>query len=104
MAAHAVEERGKNDFLKTPLRRVRVQRDRKTLRNAPLNKKDRQEKIMVDLERDRINPHLRERREAIATAVLAQLVGRAGEYSPQHSETALKAADALINALDAEGV
>jgi hypothetical protein len=31
-------------------------------------------------------------------------VGRAGEYNPEHSETALKAADALIKALDAEGV
>jgi hypothetical protein len=59
---------------------------------------------MPDLDKDRINPHLRERREAIATAVLAQLVGRAGEYATQHSETALKAADGLIKALDAEGV
>jgi hypothetical protein len=56
---------------------------------------------MTDLDKDRINPHLRERREAIATAVFAQLVGRAGEYSPQHSEAALEAADALIKALDA---
>jgi hypothetical protein len=59
---------------------------------------------MSDVEKDRINPHLRERREAIATAVLAQLVGRAGEYTVEHSETALKAADGLIKALDTEGV
>jgi hypothetical protein len=32
------------------------------------------------------------------------LVGRAGKYTTQHSETALKAADGLIKALDAEGV
>jgi hypothetical protein len=59
---------------------------------------------MSDLEKERINPHLRERREAIATAVLAQLVGRAGEYTAEHGETALKAADGLIKALDTEGV
>lgn len=59
---------------------------------------------MAELETDRINPCLRERREAIATAVLAELVGRAGQYAPEHTETALKAADALIKALDTEGV
>lgn len=57
---------------------------------------------MTDLEKQRIDPHLRERRERIATAVLAQLVGAEGKFRPDHSETALKAADALINALDAE--
>jgi hypothetical protein len=62
------------------------------------------ERITADLDKDGINPHLRERRENIATAVLAQLVGRAGEYCSEHSETAPKGADALIKALDAEGV
>ena len=59
---------------------------------------------MTGIEKERIDPHLGERRERIATEVLAQLVGNAGEYRPEHSETALKAADALINALDSEGV
>jgi hypothetical protein len=59
---------------------------------------------MTNLDNDRINPHLRERRENIATAVLAQLVGRAGQYRPEHSEMAIRAADALMKALDAEGV
>ena len=58
---------------------------------------------MTDIEKQRIDPHLGERREQVATAVLAQLVGAAGEFRPEHSETALKAADALINALDSEG-
>jgi hypothetical protein len=57
---------------------------------------------MESLEKDRINPHLRERREKIATAVLAQLVGGAGEFRPEFSDTALQAADALIKALDSE--
>jgi len=59
---------------------------------------------MVDVEKQRIDPHHRERRERIATAVLAQLVGAAGEYRPEHSQTALKAADGLIDALDSEGL
>ena len=59
---------------------------------------------MTDIEKQRIDPHLGERRERIATAVLAQLVGNQGEFRPEHSETALKAADSLINALDSEGV
>jgi len=59
---------------------------------------------MPDTEKQRIDPHLRERRERIATAVLAQLVGAQGEFRPEHSEAALKAADALIVALDSEGV
>jgi hypothetical protein len=59
---------------------------------------------MTDIEKQRIDPHLGERRERIATAVFAQLVGAAGEFRPEHSETALKAADALINTLDSKGV
>ncbi len=58
---------------------------------------------MSDIEKQRIDPHLGERRERIATAVLAQLVGAAGEFQPEHTATALAAADALINALDREG-
>jgi hypothetical protein len=59
---------------------------------------------VTNSDQDRINPHLRERRENIATAVLAQLVGHAGKYRPEHGEMALQAADALIKALDTEGV
>lgn len=58
---------------------------------------------MTDIERQRIDPNLGERRERIATAVFAQLVGSAEEFRPEQIETALKAADALINALDSEG-
>jgi hypothetical protein len=58
---------------------------------------------MTDVEKQRIDPHLGERRERIATAVLAQLVGAAGEFRHEHSETALRAADAMISALDSEG-
>jgi len=59
---------------------------------------------MPDLQQQRIDPHLRERRERIATAVLAQLVGRTGEYQTEHAEVALRAADRLIQTLDSEGV
>jgi hypothetical protein len=59
---------------------------------------------MTSFDKEPIEPHLRERRERIATAVLAQLVGNAGEYRPEHRETALKAADALISGLDSEGL
>ncbi len=58
---------------------------------------------MTEIEKERIDPHFRERRERIATAVLAQLVGAEREFRPEHSQTALKAADALIKALDSEG-
>jgi hypothetical protein len=54
---------------------------------------------MTNLEKDRTNSHVCERRENIATAVLAQLVGHAGEYRPEHGEMALEAADALITTL-----
>lgn len=54
------------------------------------------------MEKKRIDPHLRERRERIATAVLAQLVGNAGEYQLEHAKTALRAADALMDMMDAE--
>jgi len=57
---------------------------------------------MTDTEKQRIDPHLGERREHIATAVLAQLVGAEGEFRPEHTKTALRATDALIKALDSE--
>ncbi len=59
---------------------------------------------MTDMEKQRIDPHLSERRERIATAVLAQLVGSDKEFRPEHCETALKAANALIHSLDAGGI
>jgi hypothetical protein len=59
---------------------------------------------MPSLQTQPIDPHLRERRERIATAVLAQLVGQKGEYQPQQAKVALQAADALIEVLDSEGV
>jgi hypothetical protein len=59
---------------------------------------------MADIEKQPIDPGLGERRERIATAVLAQLVGTEGKFRPEHVETALKAADALTGALDSEGV
>jgi len=59
---------------------------------------------MSGIEKERLDPHLRERRERIATEVLAQLVGNAGDYRPEHTEKAMEAADALINALDSEGI
>ncbi|MDZ7616219.1 MAG: hypothetical protein U1E05_04395 [Patescibacteria group bacterium] len=55
---------------------------------------------MVDIEQQPIDPHFRERRERIATAVLAQLVGTEGKFRPEHTAMALEAADALIDALD----
>jgi hypothetical protein len=61
------------------------------------------EKVMPDLQSQRIDPHLRERRERIATGVLAQLVGRTGEYQPEQAQIALEAADGLIQVLDSEG-
>jgi hypothetical protein len=60
--------------------------------------------VMDGIEKERLDPHLRVRRERIAARVLAQVVRNAGEYRSEHSETALKAADGLINALDSEGV
>lgn len=59
---------------------------------------------MPGIQTERIDPHFRERRERIATAVFAELVGRAGEHRPEHTEAAVKAADALINALESKGV
>lgn len=56
------------------------------------------------LDRGGIDPRLHERRERIATMVLAELVGRAGEFRPEHAEAALRAADALMEAIDSEGV
>lgn len=58
---------------------------------------------MTDSEEQPIDPHLRERRERIATAVLAQLVGAKGGFHPEDAKVALKAADALIEALASEG-
>jgi hypothetical protein len=55
-------------------------------------------------EPDRIDPHFRARREQIATAVLAQLVGHAGSFRHEDIEAAVQAADALIRALDSEGI
>jgi len=57
---------------------------------------------MTDLEKKRIDPHHRERRERIATAVFSQLVGAEGQLRPDHPGIAVKAADALMEALDAE--
>jgi hypothetical protein len=54
-------------------------------------------------ESDRITPNLQERRETIAMAVLAQLVGHAGIFRPEDTEVAIQAANALIQALDSEG-
>ena len=59
---------------------------------------------MVDIDQQPIDPHFRERRERIATAVLAQLVGTERKFRPEHTAMALEAADALIGALDTEGV
>jgi hypothetical protein len=59
---------------------------------------------MTEIKKQRIDPHLHERREQIATAVLAQLVGTEGKFRPEQTAVALEAADALINALDSEGV
>ena len=59
---------------------------------------------MSNIENRPIDPLLRERRERIATAVLAELVGVEGEYRPGQSEVAIRAADALIEALDSEEV
>jgi hypothetical protein len=61
------------------------------------------EKPMENLDKQPIDPHRHERRERIATAVLAALVGRAGRYDPDQPETAVRAAEGLIQALDAEG-
>ena len=58
---------------------------------------------MTEMEKQRIDPHYRERRERIATAVLAQLVGTEGKFRPEQTAAALEAADALIGALDSEG-
>lgn len=55
---------------------------------------------MIDIENERIDPNLGERRERIATAVLAELIGRDADLREEHISLALKAADALIQALD----
>lgn len=55
---------------------------------------------MTDIQKERIDPHLRERRERIAAVVLAQLAGNDGKFRPEHIDEAVKAADALIVALD----
>ncbi len=57
---------------------------------------------MTEIEKVRIDPQFRERRERIATAVLAQLVGTEGKFQPEQVAPALEAADALIGALDSE--
>jgi len=54
------------------------------------------------MEKKRIDPHFRERRERIATAVLAHLVGNVGKFEPDQVETALRAADALMDMMDVE--
>jgi cobalamin biosynthesis protein CobT len=59
---------------------------------------------MVAIDKQPIDPHFRQRRERIATAVLAQLVGTEGKFRPEQTAVALEAADALIDALDSEGV
>ncbi|MFO7906854.1 MAG: hypothetical protein R6U98_29630 [Pirellulaceae bacterium] len=59
---------------------------------------------MAMSDRSGIDPQLHERRERIATAVLAELVGRAGEYQPEHAQAALRAADELMKAIDREGL
>ncbi len=59
---------------------------------------------MSEIQKRPIDPHLRERRERIATAVLAELVGTEKEFRPQQCTVALQAADALIDALDSESV
>ena len=59
---------------------------------------------MTEPQGQRIDPHLRERRERIATAVLAQLVGRTGKYEPEQAKLAVEAAEGLIEVLDTEGL
>ena len=59
---------------------------------------------MMEIEKQPIDPHFGERRERIVTLVLAQLVGAEGEFLAEHIAIALEAADALIGALDSEGV
>lgn len=59
---------------------------------------------MMEIEQQPIDPHFSQRRERIATLVLAQLVGVQGEFRLEQTGIALEAADALISALDSEGV
>jgi hypothetical protein len=59
---------------------------------------------MMEIEKQPIDPHLSERRERIATAVLAQLVGAEGKFRAEQTAIAVEAADALIRALDSAGV
>jgi hypothetical protein len=59
---------------------------------------------MPEPQGQRIDPHLRERRERIAAAVLAQLVGRTGKYEPEQAKLAVQAAEALMEVLDSEGL
>ena len=58
----------------------------------------------MEIEKQPIDPHLGERRERIATAVLAQLVGAEGKFRSEQTAIAVEAADALIRALDSAGV
>ena len=59
---------------------------------------------MIDVENQQIDPNLGERRERIATAIFAQLIGRDADFGEEQVTLALKAADALIQALDSGGV
>ncbi len=59
---------------------------------------------MTEIEKQPIDPHFGQRREQIATMVLAQLVGVQGKFQAEQIAVALEAADALIRALDSEGV
>lgn len=59
---------------------------------------------MTEIENQPIDPHLGQRRERIATLVLAQLVGAQGKFQAEQITVALESADALIRALDSEGV
>jgi hypothetical protein len=59
---------------------------------------------MMEIETQPIDPHFGQRRERIATLVLAQLVGAEGKFRAEQIAVALEAADALIRALDPERV
>jgi hypothetical protein len=59
---------------------------------------------MTEIEKQPIDPHFGQRRERIATLVLAQLVGAEGKFQAEQIAIALESADALIRALDSEGV
>jgi hypothetical protein len=59
---------------------------------------------MPESQAQRIDPNLRQRRERIATAVLAELVGRTGKYEPEQAKLAVEAAEGLIEVHDSEGL